>query len=583
MDSDKKVITEQTQASSIAPAQSAIIPVSYTPSPSSALGIYHVDYTLLDAQGNVLQPQAETDSGRFVVSNPPEIGTPDKPIWFSVTTTSQEVLYGGPFDYTFHVYNHTDEARTLLIRTSLRHTNRSHEWIVVADPNQETMVSGTDLFLDSTWMFETMEAILYDESGQVIGRYGLSFKGFYPSASISVQTDKKVYTKSDSVIISTILKNNTPLNWQSNVLITVSDEQNKRIFEDPKTIVYSPYGTGSEESVFSLSPTLGPGTYTVQMEAWYGNRMLMLSSAKFELIQSEITVTPNLTRVFTSGINEIPFFMNNIGQINVYSGTLDISLKGPEGTVVFSGSQPFTLGLGENRTINIPISIPPIQFGIYTLTYSQSDETRMGNPVMISIACTTLITLSFDKPSYRIRETANLTVEVTNIGSFGFENALVTVSAPDTGFTDTRSINLGPGQSLPLRYVIQISETTEGQHVVNVNLTLPGGGSAVQSSNFSVPGSSLMAGYLGSSAVAAGDTISLVVQNAGGVDSEFRYRVTLTDGSIEVYQNTIQDTLQAGASKTFSFQIPSQVTAGTYLLKAEVIEKKTNKETSFYE
>jgi uncharacterized membrane protein len=582
MDSDKKVITEQTQASSIAAGQSAVVSVSYTSLPTSSLGIYHVDYTLLGAQGNIIQPQAETDSGRFVVGNPPKSGTPDKPIWFSVTTTSQEVLYGTPFDYTFHVYNHTNETRNLTIRTSLRHTNRSHEWIVVADPNQETTVSGTDLFLDSTWMFETMEAFLYDESGRVIGGYGLSFKGFYPSASISVHTYNKFYTKRDSVIISTILKNNAPLSWQSNVKITVSDQQNKRIFEDPKTIVFSPYGTGSEESFFSLSPTLGPGTYTVQMEAWYGNRMLMLSYAKFELIQSEITVTPNLTRVFTSGINEIPFVFNNIGQINVYSGTLDISLKGPEGTVVFSGSQPFTLGIGENRTINIPIPISPIQFGTYTLTYCQSDETRMGSPVTISILCTTLITLSFDKPSYRIRETANLTVEVTNTGSFGFENALVTVSVPDTGFTDTRSINFGPGQILPLRYVIQIPETTGGgQHGVNVNLTLPGGGSAVQSSNFSVPGSSLRVGYSGSASVAAGDTINLVVQNAGGVDTEFTYRVTLADGSIDIFQNTIEDSLQAGASKTFSFQIPSQVTAGTYLLKAEVIEKKTNKETSF--
>jgi uncharacterized membrane protein len=582
LDSNRKVITEQTQVSSIPPAHSAVFPVSYTPSPTSALGIYHIDYTLLDAQGNVIQPQAETDSGRFVVSNPPKSGTPDKAIWFSVTTTSQEVLYGTPFDYTFHIYNHTDETRNLTIRTSLRHTNRSHEWVVLANPNIETTVSGEDLFIDSTWMFETMEVILYDESGQIIGRYELSFKGFYPSATISLQTDKKIYVKSDSVIISTTLKNNTPLNWESNVIITVSDQQNKRIFEDPKTIVFSPYGTASEESVFSLSPTLGPTTYTVQMEAWFENRMLMSSYGKFELIQSEITVTPNLTRVFTSGINEVPFVLNNKGQLSVYSATLDISLKGPEGTVVFSQSQPFTLGIGENKTINIPISIPSIQFGIYTLTYSQSDESRMGNPVTISIPCSTLISSSFDRPSYRIRETANLTVELTNNGSFAFENAQVTVSVPDAGFTDTRSINYGPGQTLPLGYVIPIPETTAGgQHGINVSVTLPGGGSAVESSNLSVPGSSLMAGYSGSAAVAAGDTISLIVQNAGGLDSEFTYRVTLTDGFIEVYQNTIQDTLQAGASKTFSFQIPSQVTAGTYLLKADVLEKKTNKEISF--
>jgi hypothetical protein len=104
LDPNRKVISEQTISQAIGAGQSVIIPFSYSSAASASLGIYHIDYTLLDPQGNVIQPQAETDSGRFVVSNPPSISAPDKPIWFSVSTSSQEVLFGALFDYTFHVF-----------------------------------------------------------------------------------------------------------------------------------------------------------------------------------------------------------------------------------------------------------------------------------------------------------------------------------------------------------------------------------------------------------------------------------------------------------------------------------------------
>ena len=98
------------------------------------------------------------------MSKPPKTGTFDKPIWFSVSTSSHEVLFGAPFDYTFHVFNNTDESRSLTIRNNLRHTGRGQEWKITANPNGETRVSGTEIFIDRMWMFETMESILYDES-----------------------------------------------------------------------------------------------------------------------------------------------------------------------------------------------------------------------------------------------------------------------------------------------------------------------------------------------------------------------------------------------------------------------------------
>lgn len=69
LDPSRTAISTQQSATSVPAGQAVTIPVSYTSSSTASLGIYHVDYILLDAQGNIIQPQAETDSGRFAESN----------------------------------------------------------------------------------------------------------------------------------------------------------------------------------------------------------------------------------------------------------------------------------------------------------------------------------------------------------------------------------------------------------------------------------------------------------------------------------------------------------------------------------
>ena len=64
---DRNIITEQTISASIPAGQSATIPFSYTTTSNSPLGIWWVDYTILDSGGNIIQPQTETDSGRFII------------------------------------------------------------------------------------------------------------------------------------------------------------------------------------------------------------------------------------------------------------------------------------------------------------------------------------------------------------------------------------------------------------------------------------------------------------------------------------------------------------------------------------
>jgi len=581
LDPSRKNIGEQTVSLNLQPGQVASIPVTFASSSTSALGIYHIDYTLLDGQGNIVQPRAETDLGRFVVSNPPKKWTSEKPIWFSVSTSSQEVLYGSPFDYTFHIFNNTDDTRHLTIKSYLRHTARSREWSVVANPHGETIVSGTDLFIDSFWMFETMESTLYDESGQAIAKYALSFKGFLPSASVSVWVEKPVYIKGDSVSINAYFKNDRSVSWHCGIRVIVLDPKNNKIFEDLNVVFFPPYGIGSFEKHFSLPISPTPGSYIVMVEAWSGDWVVSSGSANFEVLQSQISVTPAIPSVLTTGSKNFRFTIMNTGRIGVASGVLDVSLRDPDGSIVDSSSRTFSMGAGQSITLDIPLNISPLKFGTYSLSYAQSDETKEGKPAIFFFTNAAIINVVFNETSYRVRETANLAVEVKNTGQFNLENVPLTVSVPDIGFSDTSSITLGPGQTFSKQFTILIPETTAaGQHEGNVTLTLSGASSIAQSFRFIVPESSLMLGYSGLSSLAAGDTINLEIENRGGVDTVYASEKLMINDNrgVKIYQGGVAGTILAGEKKSLiDIQIPSQTTAGPAFLNVQVKDSKTGK------
>ncbi len=187
------LLADQVIAGNVPASGSTGIATQFAIPGNGSLGIYHIDYMLLDAQGAIVQPQTETDSGRFVVSKASIAGSPDKPIWFSVTTTSQNVPLGATFDYTFHIYNNSDQTRNLTIKSIFGHTKRPHEWNITAQPKTVTNITGADVFQDSAYLYDTMRAFLYDESNQEIGRYELSFKGFRPFAYIKLSSNKSIY------------------------------------------------------------------------------------------------------------------------------------------------------------------------------------------------------------------------------------------------------------------------------------------------------------------------------------------------------------------------------------------------------
>ena len=581
------LLSEQTAGAPIPAGEAATIPFIWQVPANAALGIYHIDYILLDSGGNIIQPQAETDSGRFAVVKPPQIQTPAPGIRFSITSPTQQVFFNEPFAYTFHVFNDTSQPRNLTIKTWLPHTDRRHEWTVTANPNSEAQITGSDLFIDSRYMFETLRAYLYDENGTQIGSYMLSFKGLYPKVDVTTSTGKTTYTKGGTVNLAINLQNKQNAATTVNMNVRATDPSNGLAYNTVLPVSIAPNATETRSLSFVLPTTAQGGTYTLATELNDStNNKIGGDSASFELPLSQISVIPTLPTSFAAGANTVSFQLVNGGKININSGTISAILKDPEGVTVATLSQPFALAAGQNTTLDTPLNIPALKFGVYTLSYTQSDETKIGKPVNISLANTVAISASFDKSSYRIRETINLNLGLTNSGRFNLNNANITLGMPDAGYADRKTITISQGQAIPLQYSIPLPATmTAGQHALAVTVELQDGSSITQSAIITVPQPSLAVIHTGAETIHAGETVTLTIENIGGIDTSYSTsNFTLADSTgMTLYQGNASGFLMAGEKKALAtFAIPGQTASGSAFLNLQATDSVTGKITALY-
>jgi hypothetical protein len=576
-----KLLAEQSLDLLIPAGQSATANVNYSTIESAPPGIYHIDYVLLDSQGNLVQPQAETDSGRFAVSNPPQVGASAKDILLTITSPSQLVFYDKPFVYTLHVFNNTNTTRNLTIKTFLYHTGRTHEWTVTAIPNGETTITGSDLCKNGG---ETMGAYLYDENGAKIGNYILSFKTneFYPAVDVTTSTGKGVYARGETVNISAKLKNTQNIAANVKLGVTVTDPLNIPVYANTLDVSLSANGTIDQLISFTLPVNVNWGCYSISTVVFDPrNAEIGGDAIFFEVPQKNISITPNLPTAFSTGSNTFSFILSNIGIINVPSGTLSISLKDKEGVEKATGSQSFALDVAQSTTLDISLSLPSIIFGDYILTYSQSDETKTGKPTTVVLTNSAVVAASFDKPSYRVRETVNVTVTAENTGRFNLGNASISVQVPDTGYSSTTQLTLSAGGKQAVQLSIPLpAALAVGQHQIGLSLNLPSGSSVNRNVWFTVPDSSLKISYAGPSSLKAGDTITLNLENSGGVDTGADVWYSLwrsgDANGLSIVENESRISVPAGVSLPIQISIPPQAVGGTYDLDASATNGKNS-------
>ncbi len=438
------------------------------------------------------------------------------------------------------------------------------------------------------------------------GYYGARFSGalapggilvFSPALSttppalvnVTIATDKPIYNKGDTVGISLNIRNTEAAAYPAALHVRVTDSSGASIFETSVDLNLPADGTIVQNLSFALPATAMGGAYSTLADVYdTGGRMLGTASKSFGVAVSQISVTPTLPAAFAAGTNAVSFSLTNTGNLPVSAGALAVTLKDPDGQVVSTASQTFSLGLGESKTLTYTISIPALKFGAYTLSYLQSDETRAGQEMALLLPNTIAVAPVLDKPSYRVRETADLTITLSNTGKFNLNNSTgsavaVTVSVPDAGYSETKTLSPAPGVSSAtgsiLFYHFAIPETvTAGQHNATVTVILPSGSTTAKSTQLTIPESSLSLSPI-QAAYKAGETIRPVIANSGGVDTPVLYRLRLYDAKAAlIAEKSNTETAVAGSSLSLALAIPSGAVDGAYNLMVNYKDLKTGKE-----
>jgi len=567
------VLEERTLEVMVPAGQRAAIQVSFPTSPNGPVGIYHVDYLLLDPQGLIVQPEAETDSGRFVVSNPPPDPYRSPDFSFSVQSDSEHYLPGSSVRFTFNLWNNTETDRQINTRFLLLHNGRREEQVSTVPARGHTSFT---YVLEPVRNTDRVWAYFRDENGRNVGFAAKGIWVVQPEAALKLEVDKARYEKGDSVLMTGSMDNKVVLGWPAEARIAVSNAQRELIFEDSRSLFVPGSGSATLTGNFTIPETARPGTYYVSLEAWYGGKRVSASSTKFDLPESRVMVRPDLPPVYNSGINTIFFRITNQGQVNVRRGTLEITLTEPGGNLVWSESLGFALGVGESKSIPVGVVFPPLKLGTYFLSYAQSDETKTGSPTVLRITNNTIPVMSafLDKSTYNARDTALLTVSLLNNGQFALEDVPVVMSLLGTSQSETRYISLPPGESSQLAFSVSIPPAIPpGRQNLEVKAFLSPQAVLRREVSFNLPASRILVTYSGPPTLAAGEIARLTIQNAGGVDTAYvaeSISLTSAEGRT-IWEGNGAGQILSGESKNLAeIPIPHQTARGPVTIRARV-------------
>jgi len=396
------------------------------------------------------------------------------------------------------------------------------------------------------------------------------FKALSANVAATVATDKQVYQKGETVGISFTAVNRQSVTQAATLQLRVTDPAGAVALDTTMDANLTADGSLTLSAGLPLPVTAEGGMYTVTANMYDAVGIWIGSAVKsFGVAVSRITITPALPPAFTTGANTVSFTLVNNGELAVSSGILALTLKDPDGQVVAVAEQSFGLELGESKAITSTLTIPPLKFGTYTLAYVQSDETRTGKATEIALPNAMTISAVFDSNSHRVRNTAGLTLTLINSGKFSPDAGLtVTVTVPDAAFSESKLLAQAPavgsvdGTTLLYQFPIPAA-LAAGEHNAIVTVALSGSSSISKGTKLVIFDAALSLAPL-QGAYTAGETISPVIANSGGVDAPVLYHLSLYDASARlIADKSSTESVVAGSTLTPGLIIPSGAVDGS--------------------
>ncbi|MCZ7357786.1 MAG: DUF2341 domain-containing protein [Candidatus Methanoperedens sp.] len=530
------------------------VPVNFTYIAPSKLGIYTIDYLLSNESGAMVQE--EFDAASFSVSK-----FKSNPSGFTNQGSKLQIWANAPekaakgSEILFRIYVRNDEETEFKGNIAIGgHEQGGLFWryytalrdISVPPHSVGEFTYTYDIMLSTSFYFGLYrQGANYENQWFHSGSIASSEKGvwvFNPLVDVELRTDMSQYGKGDEVFIFSDFINKQGSDYNLSANFKILDPDNSIIFENTTDLNLSSYETKSLYFNYSLPNKSKSGFHVINVEVFRNNEKIGYGSTYFEVGSAYLKINISKPEMIVPGaINTFFFNITNIGLGNASDSRLNITLLNPAGNAIFSNSTFLNISINQSVIYSIDVPVNEIDFGKYVLKYSLNQE-KLDIKGEIPLQNSDIITLNFDKPSYRIRDDLGAVLSIVNKGLF-YQNLSVNISIPDANFSKNESFEIQPGKTLTNDLNLTLPDNlTLGNYPVNVTLAL--NNTFSKAFTFNIPESNLKASFEVLN-VSAGENLSVNIENTGGVDTTVNYTLTLngngyynsTNGSITVLAN----------------------------------------------
>jgi PKD repeat protein len=548
------------------------ISLTFNTTATLPLGIWRVDYALLDDAGQTVQALQQAE--RFVVKNPHPLSAPLKEVAFSVNAPTERFVSGSNGEFTFTVYNNTSVTRTLQVRYGLPHhtwetgdsatygnfSNLSHD-VVVGPNSQEHFVHVFPMRTN-----DRLFAYLY-EGGALKDQTWFQTLKIPPKANTTVGIARPEYGRGQTVEITSSVTNLVNLSVTLALNLRVVGPGETVVSNETRPLALSALQTQTETFSVVLPESAPNGSFRVQADVLHDNTRISGNVVNFVLPNSPAQFDVTLPASLPADASDLLHVaVTNTHAYLPVTGTLGLIVADPSGVTTTLAAQPYALAAGQAATLDFDVSGVPARHGKYDLDFSALDQYgqrrwRVTKPMSFWTG------LEFDRRTYRVRETMGLTATLRNNGGWGAAPR-ITLAIPDLDWSDVRIVPLGIGETSILTYSLPLStDLLAGYHDVDLAVELLTATNAT--ARFLVPAPDVRASA-DSAVYVAGHSIPVTLTNIGGVDAVVSYTLKLRalDGQETwIGQDLEGVTVPANESVViWSEDTPDYLASGDYVL-----------------
>ncbi len=571
LDPDKTVVEQRTVTQTLPTGQETTLPAAFTA--GDELGIWAVDYILLDGDGNAVQDQAI--GAAFVVSDPPEAIGPNSPWSFWITSPNITWVRGSTGEWTFHVRNNTDAPRgPASVEYLFWHHNAE-----VRDSNFDygtqtrdlgTVAAGQEVTFTVTAPVHVPDRLtgqLHD--GYIIRHTDFQIRTSRSLVEAEVQPAETSYDAGETVTATVSLVNRAATGYTGTLRLECRAPDGDIIATREQEFAFSARDE-QRDYVLSFDLPITPtfGLHTLLAQVLRDGEVIGGGYASFDLPvpRLDVTIVPRQGYYLLGRDNSVTVTLANRSDTVIEDGFFTVTLAGPDGIPLWNAATPFTLTIGEatDFTYTVPFTT---DLGIHIFDYR---ATMRGVRLLRdekNVPAAYAVTLHTDKSRYQGGETMTATLNVENIGDFR-EPLTVRFLVPDAAFTQTRPITPDVGQTVTLSYTVPLPTSIPGGvHPITVSLTTSTGVTATRGFHYIILPPELRVS-LGDGPYRVGDALPVIIANIGGGFTDYGAVAILRDDTGKlVALDTDIGGLGSGEEHTFAFPVPADLKDGLYSLR----------------